>query len=467
MSCHKTSLPALKVDMQGKHRVDFGAILALAFPLFLNSGVQALLNLTDGWFLGRISTAATAAMGVLYFLIVVLFTLFGGVGMYVQTLVAQAYGQGKRSQTSQAAWTGCWSALLLMPLFVWLAFSGHWLLLPFQLAPNIERLALEYWLPRILGGAIAVANLSLTAFFNGIGRTNVTLTVAVVITAVNIGLNELLIFRVGWGMAGAAWATTISLLVGAILLLIIFLSRSINQAFHSRRWRPKTQAIRHLFMLGLPLGLLMTSDLTGLALFQIMQVKLGVVEGAATQIVMMLISTAYMPTLGIAQAGTTLVGQSIGAGDTRWAKQLGNLIIGLCVMYTGIVGLLLALNGKRLIPLFTPPTDPHASAVIALGQILLWLAIGYNLFNALSIGSAFCLQGTGDVKLPSLLAILFSWFGFVPLTHILSFQPGEGLVHFLPQQGWGVFGGWIAALISTMTISSLLFWRWRSLTWQK
>jgi len=42
-------------------------------------------------------------------------------------------------------------------------------------------------------------------------------------------------------------------------------------------------------------------------------VRLGLVAGAATQMVMVLTSIAYMPGFGIAQAGTTLVGQSIGA----------------------------------------------------------------------------------------------------------------------------------------------------------
>ena len=461
-------LPVLKVNARGKRCVDYRAVLMLAFPLFLNSGVQALLNIADSWFIGRLSTDAIAAMGSLYFLIIVLFVLLGGTGMYVQTLVAQAYGQRKERLAAQAVWTGCWSALLLLPLFILLAFSGSWLLKLFQLSPTVEQLALEYWVPRLLGGGFAVANFTLTGFFNGIGQPGITLVIAFVITAINIVLNQWLMFGLGLGMAGAAWATTISLLVGMMLLLIIFLSPKNRQKFDSHRvWQPKWQLIRYLFMFGIPVGFLMTSDLTGLALFQIMQVKLGVVEGAATQIVMMLISTAYMPTLGIAQAGTTLVGQSIGAGDLRWAKRVGNVAIALCVLYTIAVGLFLALNGQWLVPLFASPTDEKTKAAIALSQTLLWLALGYNIFNALNIGSIFCLQGTGDVKLPSLLAILLNWFGFVPLTHILTFKQGEGLVYFLPQQGWGVFGGWTAAILFTLLISSILFWRWRSNAWQK
>ncbi|MEO0489142.1 MAG: MATE family efflux transporter, partial [Cyanobacteria bacterium J06659_2] len=461
-------LPVAKVDWRGKRRVDYRGILLLAFPLFLSSGVQAVLNLTDSWFIGRLSTDAIAAMGALYFLILVLFVLFGGVGMYVQTLVAQAYGEGKSHQAAQAVGAGFWGALLLTPLFVLLAISGAKLLKLFQFSPVVEQLAIDYWIPRLLGLTIAIINLGLTAFFNGVGKTTITLWVSIAIALLNVVLNEGLMFQLGMGMAGAAWATTLSLMAGMVLFLWVFLSREIRQDFQSHRiWKPQWQTIRYLFAAGLPLGFLMTADLTGIAFFQIMQVKLGVVPGAATQVVMMLTSTAYMPTLGIAQAGTTLVGQSIGAGNRRWAKRLGNIAIALCVLYSISVNVLLAFNGQWLVPLFVTTTDAHVEAVIQLSQTLLWLAVVYNAFNALNIGSAFCLQGTGDVKVPSLLAVLLSWLGFVPLTHSLTFEQGEGLVNFLPQLGVGIFGGWSAAILFTLLLSSSLFLRWRFGGWQK
>ncbi len=75
----------------GRH-IDMRAIAALALPLVLNSTVQAVLNLTDTWFIGRISTTATAAIAAVHWLALLALFLIGGVAMGVQTLVAQAYG---------------------------------------------------------------------------------------------------------------------------------------------------------------------------------------------------------------------------------------------------------------------------------------------------------------------------------------------------------------------------------------
>ena len=75
------NLPALKLDAHGHRRVDLRAVIALALPLFINSSIQALLNLTDTWFLGRLSVEATAAVGATYWFMIVAMLALGGPGL--------------------------------------------------------------------------------------------------------------------------------------------------------------------------------------------------------------------------------------------------------------------------------------------------------------------------------------------------------------------------------------------------
>jgi len=179
--------------------VNLRAVVALAAPLFLNSGIQAVLNLTDTWFLGHISTDAIAAVGAVYWFVIVFVLLFGGVAMAVQTLVAQAYGAGNRVRAARVTWSGLWAVLLVSPLFVIVSLSGSHLIAPFKLAPNIETLALEFWFPRLLGAIGGVALWTVSSFFNGIGRTKVTLLIMVCVAVVNALLNDLFIFHLGMG----------------------------------------------------------------------------------------------------------------------------------------------------------------------------------------------------------------------------------------------------------------------------
>jgi MATE family multidrug resistance protein len=214
------------------------------------------------------------------------------------------------------------------------------------------------------------------------------------------------------------------------------------------------------------MGLLPAADLAGLALFQLMQVELGTVAGAATQIVMMLTSIAYMPAVGLASAGTTLVGQSIGAGDLDWARRVGNAAIRVNVAFMGLVSLGLALAGPWLLPLSVTAGDPNAGAVIAIGTLLIWIAAGYQIFDGLNLGAGFALRGAGDVRVPALLTLVVSWFGFVPLAHSLSFAPGAGWVGWLPQFGFGAVGGWAALLLYVVALGTVMGLRWYSGAWR-
>src|SRR5271154_846098 len=460
-------LPGQVLSARGRPRLDYLAVARLALPFMLNSAVQAVLNATDTWFIGRVSPLATAAIGAVYWPILVCVLLFGGVGLSVQTSVAQAYGARRYTRASQATWTALWASLITVPLFLWLSLEGGWIFAPFGIPHDTLRLALEYWFPRMLGGPLGIALWSLLGFFNGIGRPMITLWVTVSVAVANALLNQLFMFDFGLGIAGSGWATDVAQLIGVAATAGLFLGRATRERYRSHlTGRLRGRALLAQFSLGFPMGLLIAADILGFALFQLMQVRLGNVDGASSQIVLMLTSFCYMPAVGVAMAGTTLVGQSIGAKAPDWARTAGNGIILLSVLYMGIVGVGLAAMGPWFLPWFTQMSDVQGAQVVAQSAVLLWIAAGYQLFDGLNISSGACLRGAGDVRLPSLMVLGLSWIFFVPLAHILSFKPGAGWVDWLPQVGWGAVGGWLAALAYICVLGMMLFLRWHSGAWR-
>ena len=103
-SAAMATLPAQRHDSAGRAHVDLPAILKLAAPLMATNAVQALLNLTDLWFIGRLSTDALAAMGAIYWILTCAILLFGGVGLFVEGLK--------------------WALIIALVLFVVGAFTG-------------------------------------------------------------------------------------------------------------------------------------------------------------------------------------------------------------------------------------------------------------------------------------------------------------------------------------------------------
>ncbi|MGH8276256.1 MAG: MATE family efflux transporter, partial [Steroidobacteraceae bacterium] len=288
-------LPARRVDAAGHAHVDQRAVLALALPLMANSAVQIVLNLTDMWFIGRISTKALAAVGAVQWLVVVAILVLGGAGTAVQTLVAQSYGARRYRRASQAAWTALWAMLCAAPLFALVGAARHLLFAPLGFDPEIERLAGAFWFPRVGGASAGAAVWAMLGFFNGTGRPRLTLLITLVTTVTNALLNQLFIFRLGWGIVGSAWATNTAQLLGLLLAVGIFLRADYHRLYKSRlTWRPHAGRLLRQLRLGVPMGLSPAADLLGFAIFQMMQTRLGTAGGAATQMVTILTSLAYM-----------------------------------------------------------------------------------------------------------------------------------------------------------------------------
>src|SRR4051812_32292775 len=151
------SLPAQTIDASGIAHVDQRAVLALALPLMANSAIQIVLNLTDMWFIGHISTVALAGVAAVQWLVLAFVLILGGIASAVQTLSAQYFGARRYARASQSVWMALWAMLCAAPLFIAAGASAHLILAPFGFSNEVEQLAAAFWLPRVGGAAFGVA----------------------------------------------------------------------------------------------------------------------------------------------------------------------------------------------------------------------------------------------------------------------------------------------------------------------
>ena len=196
------TLPAQRIDASGIAQVDQRAVLALALPLMANSAIQIVLNLTDMWFIGHISTAALAGVAAVQWLVLVVVLVLGGTASVVQTFAAQAHGSRRYARASRAVWIGLWATLCAAPLFVLVGAAGPLMLAPFGLGPGCQLAGRRHSGCRGWRGAVfGVAVWGMLGFFNGIGRPRITLLITIATTLANVVLNYLFIFR----PAAGAW----------------------------------------------------------------------------------------------------------------------------------------------------------------------------------------------------------------------------------------------------------------------
>jgi len=271
----------------------------------------------------------------------------------------------------------------------------------------------------------------------GFGDSRSPMYAALFSNAVHIPLNYVLIFCAGWGVAGAAYAT----LFVQLIELGWLLATQAKSGFGFDR--AQLEHVRSVFSIGLPTG---SEFLLGVAAFSalvLLIARMGEADLAAHQVALQVLHFAFMPAVSIGEAASVLAGRAVGANDDEKVLRVAKNALWLALSYAALCASLFVFGAEALMRLFSSDLK-----VRAVGVHLLYLAAGFQILDAANIVARAVLRGTGDVRVPALLAIASGW-SFVP-----------GLTWFLGiRHGLGAVGGWLALTVD-ISAGALVFW-WR------
>lgn len=226
----------------------------------------------------------------------------------------------------------------------------------------------------------------------------------------------------GLGVAGAAIGTALAQLVTAALMMWFLCFRSSELRLTGERgsFLPKANTLRKAIRIGLPMGCEHVI-LCGAQIFTtVIVAPLGTLAIAANSFAITAESLCYMPGYGIADAATTLVGQSLGAGRTGLARRFAwiTVLTGMVVMTC--MGIIMYMGAPLMMGLMTPDAEVHALGVMALRTE----AFAEPMFAA-SIVAYGVFVGAGDTLVPSVMNLLSIWA--VRLTLAAALAPAMGL----------------------------------------
>jgi len=271
----------------------------------------------------------------------------------------------------------------------------------------------------------------------------------------NVIGNYLLIFgKFGFPrleVAGAALSTLISTFFASALYIIFGLSAKNHKTYVTKAfYRLDRELLVRLFRIGLPMGVQFFLDNASFTLFTIFIARMGDTQLAASNAAMSLMSTSFMPLIGISVATTTLVGQFIGAKEIGHARKSGYTAIKLGVFYTIFIASNFFIIPRRLMSIMTKDQD-----VISLGAKILMMAGIFQLSDGFGICSNGALRGAGDTRFIMIVGLSYAWFLFVPLSYLFGFVLNGGVV-----------GAWIGATIYIVLYGITVLVRFRRGKWE-
>jgi putative MATE family efflux protein len=432
-------------------------ILRLAIPVIMEQILTTLNNMVDMMMVGHLGPAAVAAVGFSNQPLFFSMAVFMGIGTGTTALVARYTGARDpdtvESVTRNSFWMGLVAAVLVA--MAYFAFAPQ-IMGYMGAGPDVTPLGTAFLRWSTVGYIAMQWSQVMSGAVRGRGDTVTPLYIGVAVNVVNVILGYGLIYGhfglPALGVVGSALGTTIARVAGALMLLA-YLFRS----QHPVRLRLPTllhldfATMGRVIRIGLPASGERALQSLGMISFTRIIGGLGTLSMAAHQITNNAESLSYMPALGLATAGTALVGQKLGANNEAGAGHVITETLRIAaVVMTGMTLVFFFLGGP-FIGLYTD--DP---AVHGLGVQMLKIAAFEQIPMGLAFALSGALRGAGDTLPMLVVTALGVWVVRLTIT--------GGLITWA---GWGLAAAWTAMIFDWVFRAVCAYWRFRSGGWRR
>ncbi len=431
----------------------FQQLFKIGIPIALQQAIFALLNMVGYVMVGQRGDVAMAAVGVagqVYFLLnLFLFGVVSGSAM----VTAQLWGKRDILNIRKVLALCLWMSIAISGIFMILAE-----LIPAQIVgfyssdPQVIALGSDYL--RILAGAFIffAITFSYGLVLRSVGNVLLPVGISIASLVLNILLSWLLIFgKFGLpelGVLGAAWAAFISRVLECVaLLVVVYGTRS-----------PVAASLRELFSFDgrffvrvmkpvLPVIINELAWSLGITFYNKAYGHIGTVALAAINIMATVDNLALALFMGISNATSVAVGNSIGAGEQEKAYRYAGRSLGLGTVLAVLVGAVVLLTRNSVISMYkvSPEAADAAFRLLTILGLFLWIR-GTNMTIIVGL-----LRGGGDTLFSLGLDGLIIWILGVPMAFL-----GAYALH-LPIH-------WVYLMVMSEEVAKWILGLWRYFT---
>ena len=421
-------------------------LLLFALPFMASNALQVLYSTIDmmvvGNYVGKAGLSAVSQSSQLMNFATMVCLGFSNAG---QVLLAQALGAGKRREVNDIIGSlftfisGI--AIVLSVLFLALQYPILTLL---NVPDDAFEMAREYLVICAIGLIFTAGYNLVSAVLRGMGDAKRPFLFIAIASIINLVLDLIFVGVLGWGVAGAAWATVIGQAASFLFSLYYLYRHRVGFGFDFRleSFRPDRKYLRIFFSLGTPMAIQSGFINVSMLVVNAMINSLGTAASATFGVGVRIDDIINKIQHGIQYAAVPMISQNIGAGDTERAKKVVyNAWIFSAILTTVFLVLYITL-GRELFMLFTDDTEVHAMSSEFIAAIL-------YMFPAFAImrGSGAFVQGIGNAKLGMVLSILDGVALRIGLSWFFGIFLGFGFFGFVLGYGLAPYGYAIPSMI--------------------
>ena len=398
-------------------------IFKMIFPIMGANILEMLVGLVSMALIGNLGFIAIGAMGLSTRVRGILWSVFKGIAIGGQVVVAQAYGSGDSEKVKKVLSQTVISIFLLSIFFLStiLFFPEVWLKV---FGAEGELLDTGIYVLKIMGLGIPFLGVLIvvSGILQGKGDAFTPMVIGIVMNVLNCLLGIVLVHGLlgiePMGLKGAAIAMSLSQIFAAIFAVGILFSREdlLKNTKFADLFRFSKDIIISVYKTGIPSVLeSLFWQLSSIIIIRAM-LTYGDEVYAAYQLGLQAESIAFMPAAGFSVASTTYIGNCIGAGDKETAKRYFREILKGSILISAIGGGLLVFFPTQILGIMTKDIS-----LIEISTVYIFICglaqIPQNIAGVM--GGA--LKGSGYTKEPMYSAAIGLYGIRVPITLIFSY----------------------------------------------
>lgn len=411
--------------MENKKKSNLGTesigklLFKLAIPAITAQLINALYNIVDRMYIGRLENIGTLALtGVgLTFPIIMIITAFSSlIGMGGAPRASIKMGEND-NKGAEKILGNCFSALILISIVLTLVFYvfKRPLLMAFGASENTVVYSIEYLQIYILGTVFVQLTLGMNAFITAQGFATTSMLTTCIGAGLNIILDPIFIFAFKMGVRGAALATIISQAVSAIWVLAFLFGKKTTLKIRKENLKIEWKIISPAIALGLaPFVMTATESLVNISINSSLQRLGGDSYVGAMTIISSIMQIMMMPLQGLSQGAQPIISYNYGAKNPHRVRKAFNLLFLISITYSISVCASGLIFPKIFISIFTSD-----SSIIILTEACMRIFIAGLFAMGAQIACQQTMVSLGEAKIALFLAMLRKIILLIPLVFIL------------------------------------------------
>ena len=392
-----------------------GLILALCLPAVISNLVTTAYNLADTYFIGRLGTSQSGAIGIAYSVMTVFqaFGFFFGNGS--GNSMSRELGKRNNERAARLLAVGFCGAVLggLALAILGLSTLPH-LVVVLGSTPTISPYAIAYLTPILIAAPMVCGSFALNGLLRYQGLSLYGMIGLVSGALLNFIVAPLLIFVAGLGIAGAGIATAVCQTISFIILVTFAVRRGVVR-LDLRNGKPDMLLVREIIGGGLPSLLRQGAGSLATTCVNLAANPFGDAVIAAMAIVMRIMLAINSIIIGLGQGFQPVCGYNYGAGLYRRVKEGYWFCVRLSTIALVIIAVAVAVLAPDIIGLFR--SDPQ---VIAVGTVALWMQCCTVPLNGFAMMSNMMQQTMGKTVIASFVAVCRLGLFLAPAALILA-----------------------------------------------